>query len=132
MSPDRAMGPVIALGCLWSLMCFFHLTNNLVLMIPPFLVAYFGPDPWPPYGRVVVLTVVQVLLTLEPDMRMSALFPNTTIADMAAHLKRIVVFVMLGYMAAQLRAVRAVAGAVALEVDERRVAVAVGSGEAQR
>jgi hypothetical protein len=65
-------------------------------------------------------------------MRMSALFPNTTIADMAAHLKRIVVFVMLGYMAAQLRAVRSVADAAALEVDERRVSVAVGSGEAQR
>jgi hypothetical protein len=56
---------VPALFCLWSLLVWFHLGNNLVLMFPAFVFLLLLDDPATAVPRYAVAAVMQIQLMLD-------------------------------------------------------------------
>ena len=88
----------IALGHLWSLLCFYHLTNNMLLLAPAFFAIYAGGGG-SRAGRYTMLGLIQVAMTIDVVPRIIGVLPAGLVHDVLANLNRIIVFAALGYVA---------------------------------
>ena len=73
---SRAAAAVPALFCLWSLLVWFHLGNNLVLIFPAFAFLLLLDDPATLRQRWSVAALLQIVLMLDVPVHLLAVAPR--------------------------------------------------------
>jgi hypothetical protein len=75
--PSEAHGAVLAVFCLWSLLSFYHLGNNLILMFPAFVFLWFADDSETSAARRLLAVLIQLELMIEVPVRLRAFAPES-------------------------------------------------------
>jgi len=70
-----ARGAVPAAFCLWSLLSFYHLGNNMILMFPAFVFLWYANDPETVHKRRVLMALIQLELVVDVPVRLRGLAP---------------------------------------------------------
>ena len=83
---------VVACGCLWSLLAFYHNGNNLILVLPAFVVMLAG-------APLAALAAVQLALMIDVPARLGGLVPpRGVLHTLVIDFDRLLVLAMLGAM----------------------------------
>ena len=61
--------------CLWSLLSFYHIGNNMILMLPAFVFLWFADDPPTAVKRRVLALLIQLELMVDVPVRFRAFVP---------------------------------------------------------
>lgn len=97
---SRASAAVPALFCLWSLLVWFHLGNNLVLAFPAFAFLLLAGDPGTRVQRFGVAAMLQIALMLDAPVHLLSLAPRLgPFAFLVLDLDRFVVLTAFFYLA---------------------------------
>jgi hypothetical protein len=96
----RAEAAVPALFCLWSLLVWFHLGNNLVLMFPAFAFLLLLDDPATAVPRYAVAAVMQIQLMLDVPVHLPAYADRLgPLNSLVVHADRLLVLGTFFYLA---------------------------------
>ena len=110
--PDLRASAVLALFCLWSLLTFYHIGNNLVvLMLPSFVFVLLVDDPATARLRLYAVVLIQAAMMLDIPVHLASRVPDHGLAFMIVRdFDRIVVlftFALVAVVCHRLMRVRA-------------------------
>jgi len=72
---SRVSAAVPAAFCLWSLLSFYHIGNNMILLLPAFVFLWFADDPETMMSRRALAVLLQLELMIEIPVRLRDFAP---------------------------------------------------------